>query len=93
MRLLKIIAVLDWLLDPQKIDFLVNIAATWPDFGPQDDPKLGSQIRKKNRSKNHLRSELGSGAAFGPILGPSWADLDRFWDQFCLLLGRFFVEF
>ena len=38
--MLKIITVFECLLEPQKIDFCVNMAPTWPDLGPQDDPKL-----------------------------------------------------
>ena len=73
----------------KKIDFLVNMAPTWPDFGPQDGPKLGPKWCQ-NLFKNGRGSEVGSGADFGTIL-------DRFWGVFLIdfgtMLGLIFVAF
>ena len=84
---------LNTFLDPQKIKFLVNMAPTWLDFGPQDGPKLGPKS-VQNRYKNGLRSDVGSRADFGPILGRFWYDfwsiLDRIWDDVSLI---FWVDF
>ena len=84
-KLLKIIAVFDCLPDPQKIVFLVNMAPTWPDFGPQDDPKLGPKWNR-NQTKNGLGSDVGSGADSGSILG-------RFGVDFGTIFRWFLVDF
>ena len=68
------------------------MASAWPDFGPQDGPKLGPTW-DQHLTKNGLRSEIGSGADFGPILDRSWADFGRFWDDFWSILGRFWINF
>ena len=66
------------------MNFLVNMAPTWLDFGPQDGPKLCPRWGQ-NRSKTGPGSEIGSGTDFGTIL-------DRFWDDFGPILGRFWVH-
>ena len=67
------------------MNFLVNMAPTWLDFGPQDGPKLDPKW-DQNWTKNGLRSEVGSRTDLGPILGRSWA-------EFGSILGRFLVDF
>ena len=84
-KVLKIMIVFQCFFEPQKIDFWVNMAPTWPDFGSQDGPKLVPKWGQ-NRPQNGLESEVGSRTDFGTILG-------RFWDQFGLILGRFLIDF
>ena len=50
----EIISVLQCLLEPAKINFLTNIAPTWPDFAPQDGSKLGPKS-VQNRFRSRLR--------------------------------------
>ena len=83
-KVLKIMIVFQCLLEPQKIDFWIDMAPTWLDFGPQDGPKLAPKWCQ-NRSKNGLGSEVGSRTDVGTILG-------RFWDPFWSILGRFSVD-
>ena len=92
LKLLRIMFVFCCFPDPQKINFLSNMAPTWPDFGPQDGPKLGPKWTQ-NQPKNGLRGEISSGTDFGPILDRSWTDFDRFWDDFWSILGRCWIDF
>ena len=76
------------LLEPQKIDFLVNMGPTWPDFASQDGPKLAPKW-DQNRSKIGLGSEVGSRTDFGTI---SDRFRDHVWSILGTVLGRFWVE-
>ena len=83
------------LLDPQKINLLVNMAPACFDFGSQDGPKLDPKW-DHNRSKNGLRSELGFRTDFGSMVGrfgvDFWSILGRFWDGFWLIFGLFLID-
>ena len=85
LKLLKIIAVFGCLLEPQKIDFCVNMAATWSDLGPQDGPNLGPKWCQ-NRSRRHM-------GPHGAPMDPYGAPPNRFWIDFGMILGRFWVDF
>ena len=82
---LKIMIVFQCLFEPQKINFLVDMAPAWLDLAPQDGPKLAPKWGQ-SRSQNGLGSEVSSGTDFGTILG-------RFWDDFGTILGRFLDDF
>ena len=59
--------------------------STWPDLGPQDGPKLGPKW-DQHRTKKGIGSDDGSWAYFCAIL-------DRFGDDFGMILGRFLIDF
>ena len=87
---LEIIVVFESLQDPLKIDFSANMAATCPQLGPQHAPKLGPKW-----CRNRSRRPMGP---HGPPWSPSESsldrfgvDFDRFWVDFLLILGCFFV--
>ena len=80
LKLLKIIAFFGCLLEPQKIDFCANMAATWPDLGPQDGPKLGPKWCQ-NRSRRLTRPHGAPMDLYGP-------SPNRFWIDFGTILDR-----
>ena len=84
LKLLKIIAVFGCLLEPQKIDFCVNMAATWPDLGPQNGTKLGPKW-----CQNRSRRPMGP---HGAPMDPHGTPPNRFWIDFGLILGRFWID-
>ena len=71
-------------LEPQKIDFLVNTAPAWLDFGPQDGPKMGPGWAQTG-VKIVLETAPVAKSAPESILG-------RFGVDFWLILGRCLVE-
>ena len=73
-KVLKIISVLQCLLEPSKINFLANMAPTWPDFAPQDGSKLGPKS-VQNRFRSRLRFGSWFWTEFGPILDRFWTDV------------------
>ena len=84
-KVLKIISVLQCLLEPSKINLLANMAPTWPDFAPQDGSKLGLKS-----VQNRFRSRLRFGSWFWTEFGPM---LDRFWTDFGPIVDRCWTDF
>ena len=78
-RVLDIMVVFACPRTPLKMDFLVNMAPTWPQLGRQDGTNLEPKW-EENLSKNGFGSEVGSGAEFGSILGRFGTDSGSIFD-------------
>ena len=83
--MLKIISVLQCLLEPSKIKFLANMARFCSPRWLQVGPKIGSKSLPEPTSLRIL------------ILNRVWTDfgsiLDRFWTDFGPILDRFWIDF
>ena len=81
-KALKIISVLQWLLEPSKINLLTNIAPTWPDFwspkGAKMRPKWDQkQTKIEDKNEDEKRSSRRS----------SWSRLEAILNRFECRLG------